>query len=144
MARKAPQARATQTTERERRDGSEARHALVGGWSQQRGNFVSLLLGVRHGRRRKLDYIGEVRTDPDGLVVNFLEQRLREGEVETSPFVEEVPDHPGHRHHWINPDLVAEIDLGKWTGKETGQSALRSVSERSSFRHPRWIRPPKA
>jgi bifunctional non-homologous end joining protein LigD len=116
----------------------------VGGWSQERGNFTSLLLGVRHGRRRKLDYLGEVKTDPNGLVVNFLEQRLREGEIETSPFVEDVPDHPGHRHHWINPDLVAEIDLDKWkAGREISQSALRSVSERSSFRHPRWIKPPK-
>jgi bifunctional non-homologous end joining protein LigD len=128
----------------DRRKRGEAHHALVGGWSQQRGNFMSLLLGVRHGRRRKLDYLGEVKTDPNGLVVNFLEQRLREGEIETSPFVEDVPDHPGHRHHWVNPDLVAEINVDEWpTGREISQSALRSVSERSAFRHPRWIKSSK-
>jgi bifunctional non-homologous end joining protein LigD len=123
---------------------NEAQHAFVGGWAQRRGDFTSLLLGIRKGRRRKLDYIGEVKTDPHGLVVNLLEQRLREGEVEASPFVEDVPDHPEHRHHWIAPDLVAEIDFDGWTGgKAVREPSLRSVSERSAFRHPRWVKPPK-
>jgi bifunctional non-homologous end joining protein LigD len=124
--------------------GREACHAFVGGWAQRRGDFTSLLLGIREGRRRKLNYIGEVKTDTNGLVINLLEERLREGEVEDSPFVEDVPQHPEHKHHWITPDLVAEIDFNGWTGDTVlSGPSLRSVSERSAFRHPRWVKPPE-
>jgi bifunctional non-homologous end joining protein LigD len=121
-----------------------AQHAFVGGWSQRRGDFISLLLGVRQGRRRKLSYIGAVKTDPDGLAMTLLEPRLRESEVETSPFVEEPPEHPGHRHHWISPDLVAEIEFDGWTRDGTvGKAALKAVADRPSFRHANWVAPPK-
>jgi len=121
-----------------------AQHAFVGGWSQRRGDFVSLLLGVRQGRRRKLSYIGEVKTNPDGLAMTLLEPRLRESEIETSPFVEQPPEHPGHRHHWISPDLVAEIEFDGWTRDGTvGKAALKAVTDRPSFRHANWIAPPK-
>ena len=121
-----------------------AQHAFVGGWSQRRGDFVSLLLGVRQGRRRKLSYIGEVKTDPDGLAMTLLEPRLRESEVETSPFLEKPLQHPGHRHHWISPDLVAEIEFDGWTRDGTvGKAALKAVADRPSFRHANWIAPPK-
>ena len=120
------------------------RHAFVGGWSQRRGEFVSLLLGVRQGRRRKLTYIGEVKTDPEGLETTLLEPRLRESEVETSPFVDEPPEHPNHRHHWISPDLVAEIEVDGWTRDGiVGKATLKAVTDRPSFRHANWIAPPK-
>ena len=121
-----------------------ARHAFVGGWSQRRGDFVSLLLGVRQGRRRKLTYIGEVKTDPDGLEMNLLEPRLREGEIEASPFVDQPPTHPNHTHHWVDPDLVAEIEFDNWTGDGTiGDAALKAVTGRPSFRNAKWVVPPK-
>ena len=121
-----------------------AQHAFVGGWSQRRGDFISLLLGVRQGRRRKLTYIGEVKTGPDNLAKALLEPRLRESEVETSPFIEEPPEHPDHHHHWISPDLVAEIEFDGWTRDGTvGKAALKAVTDRSSFRHANWIAPPK-
>jgi bifunctional non-homologous end joining protein LigD len=121
-----------------------ARHAFVGGWSQRRGDFVSLLLGVRRGRRRKLTYIGEVKTEPGTLAMTLLEPRLRESEVETSPFIEQPPEHPNHRHHWISPDLVAELEFNGWTRDRTlGKAALKAVADRPSFRHANWITPPK-
>jgi bifunctional non-homologous end joining protein LigD len=127
-----------------RRTAAGTRHAFVGGWSQRRGDFVSLLLGVRQGRRRKLTYIGEVKTDPDDLSMTLLEPRLRESEVETSPFIDEPPEHPNHRHHWISPDLVAEIEFDGWTRDGTlGKAALKAVTDRPSFRHANWIAPPK-
>lgn len=111
-----------------------ARHAFVGGWSQRRGDFVSLLLGVRQGRRRKLSYIGEVKTDPAGLAMTLLERGCAE-----------PPEHPGHRHHWISPDLVAEIEFDGWTRDGTvGKAALKAVTDRPSFRHANWIAPPKS
>ena len=121
-----------------------ARHAFVGGWSQRPGDFISLLLGVRQGRRRKLTYIGEVKTDPDDLAMTLLEPRLRESEIETSPFVEQPPEHPNHRHHWTSPDLVAEIEFEGWTRDGTvGKAALKAVTDRPSFRHANWIALPK-
>ncbi|WP_119300855.1 ATP dependent DNA ligase [Dongia deserti] len=119
------------------------RHAFVGGWSQRRGDFVSLLLGVREGRRRKLTYIGEVKTNPDGLTMNFLEPRLRESEVETSLFVDEPPTHRDHTHHWITPEVVAEIEFDSWNRDRTIKNAsLRAVAERPAFRRANWIVPP--
>lgn len=121
-----------------------AQHALVGGWSQQRGDFIGLLLGVREGRRRKLTYIGEVKTDPGNLATTLIEPRLRESEVEASPFIEDPPHHSDHRHHWISPDLVAEIEFAGWTKDGTvGKAALKAVTDRPSFRHANWIAPPK-
>ena len=126
--------------ERKERD---AHHALVGGWSQRRGDFVSLLLGVRQGRRRKLTYIGEVKTDPSGLAMNFLEPRLRESEIETSPFADEPPAHNNHTHQWIAPDVVAEIEFDSWSRDRTIKNAsLRAVTERPSFRRANWAVPP--
>jgi ATP-dependent DNA ligase len=118
-------------------------HALVGGWSQRRGDFVSLLLGVRQGKRRKLTYIGEVKTDPDGLAMTLLQPRLREGEVEASPFADEPPAHRDHTHHWIAPDIVAEIAFESWNRDRTIKNAsLRAVTERPSFRRANWVSPP--
>src|SRR6185503_1379567 len=56
--------------------------------------------------------------------------------VESSPFVEAPPEHPDHRHHWISPDLVAEIEFDGWTRDGTvGKAALKAVTDRPSFRH---------
>jgi bifunctional non-homologous end joining protein LigD len=123
---------------------ARAHHALVGGWSQRRGDFVGLLLGVRQGRRRKLTYIGEVKTEADGLAMILLEPRLRESEIESSPFVEEPPMHRDRTHHWIAPDVVAEIEFDSWTRERTIRNAsLRAVAGRPSFRRANWVVPPK-
>jgi bifunctional non-homologous end joining protein LigD len=124
---------------------SRAQHALVGGWSQSRGDFVSLLLGVREGRRRKLTYVGEVTTDSDRLAMRLLEPRLREGEIEASPFAEAPSAHADRTHHWVTPDVVAEIEFDDWSRERTVKNAsLRGVAERSSFRHANWVTPPES
>jgi ATP-dependent DNA ligase len=121
---------------------ADAPHAFVGGWSQRSGDFLGLLLGVREGRRRKLTYVGEVSIDPKNLATSLLEPRLREGEVETCPFVAEPPQHSQHTHHWIEPTLVAEIEFDGWTKDGTIRNAdLKAAADRTSFREPRWIKP---
>ena len=126
------------------RDAAEARHAFVGGWCQRRGEFISLLLGVRLGKQRKLTYIGDVKTDPDGLATTLLEPLLREVEVETSPFVEPPPAHRDHAHHWIAPTLVAEIAFDGWSRDGTVSApSLRAVADRQSFRNAKWVVLPK-
>ena len=134
-----PKAARAKTEQKER----DIHHAFVGGWSQRRGDFVSLLLGVRRGRQRKLTYIGEVKTDPNGLAMNFLEPRLRESETESSPFVDEPPAHKDRTLHWIAPDVVAEIEFESWNRDRTVKNAsLRAVTERPSFRRANWAVPP--
>src|SRR5262245_28497904 len=129
--------------QRRERNENDVRHAFVGGWSQRRGDFVSLLLGVREGKRRKLTYIGEVKTDPDGLAMTLLGPRLRESEVEASPFVDEPPAQRDRTHHWIAPDVVAEIAFVAWNRDGTIKNAsLRAVTERPSFRRANWAVPP--
>ncbi|HET6618293.1 MAG TPA: hypothetical protein VFG64_00040 [Dongiaceae bacterium] len=118
------------------------RHALVGGWSQRKGRFTGLLLGIRQGKRRKLTYIGEAPTSSDDLLVRFLEERLREAEIETSPFLGDVPERPNLTHHWISPELVAELAFEGWTKGHLRSPSLQSVTERSSFRRPHWIEMP--
>lgn len=128
-----------------RTEEARPRHALVGGWSQRKGRFTALLLGVRQGRRRKLTYVGEAPTSSESLLMNFLEQRLREAEIETSPFLAEVPTRPGETHHWIKPELVAELVFEGWSKGRLRSPSLQSVTERSSFRRPHWIEmPPRA
>ena len=119
-------------------------HALVGGWTQRRGKFVSLLLGIRKGRRRKLEFVGEVKTPEGVLVMTFLEDQLRQAETEDSPFVDDVPSSGAVSRHWTAPELVAEIDFPGWT-KDTkiAQASLRTVAERASFRNVRWLEPPE-
>jgi bifunctional non-homologous end joining protein LigD len=124
------------------RHGEASRHALVGSWSQRKGRFTSLLLGVRQHRRRKLTYIGEVPTSSDNLLMRFLEQRLREAEIEASPFLQEIPERANVTHHWINPELVAELVFEGWNKGQVRSPSLQSVTERSSFRRPNWVEMP--
>jgi bifunctional non-homologous end joining protein LigD len=127
---------------RKRQSVERAQHAMVGGWSQRKGRFTGLLLGIRQGKRRKLTYVGEAPTTSDVLVMRFLEDRLREAEIEISPFLDEPPVRPDTTHHWISPELVAEVEHDGWSKGRIKGAMLQSVTERTSFRHPRWIEPP--
>ena len=105
---------------------------------------MSLLLGIRKGRRRKLEFVGEVKTPADVLARTFLEDQLRQAETEDSPFVGDVLLSEAVDRHWTAPELVAEIDFPSWT-KDTkiAQASLRAVAERASFRNVRWLEPPE-
>jgi bifunctional non-homologous end joining protein LigD len=116
----------------------------VGGWTQRRGRFVHLLLGVRKGRRRKLTFVGEVETPPDDLAMNFLEDQLRSAEVENSPFDSELPVPDTATSHWTAPELVAEVGFSGWTKSHTlSHPSLRWVTQRTAVRHAHWLSPPE-
>ncbi|HEY1386480.1 MAG TPA: hypothetical protein VGF43_22850 [Dongiaceae bacterium] len=116
----------------------------MGGWAQRRGEFVRLLLGVRTGRRRKLTFVGEVETPSDGLAMNFLEDQLRNTEVENSPFDSEIPIADSANPHWTAPALVAEVGFSGWTRSHTlSHPSLRWVTQRTAVRHAHWLRPPE-
>ena len=131
-----PKAGSSRTTAR-RPQGVQ--HAFVGGWSQRRGDFISLLLGVRQGRRRKLSYIGEVKTDPDGLAMTSAgtaaarkrgrDQSVRQattGASGSSPSLDQPG--PGGR------DRIRRLDKG-WNG---GQSCAEGC-HRPSVLPPRQL-----
>ena len=115
----------------------------MGGWVQRRGSFVRLLLGVRTGRRRKLTFVGEVETPPDDLAMTFLEDQLRNTEVENSPFDSEIPVAGSVTAHWTAPELVAEVSFSGWTKSHTlSHPSVRWVTQRTAVRHAHWLRPP--
>jgi ATP-dependent DNA ligase len=122
----------------------ETRHAFVGGWTQARGKFLRLLLGVREGRRRKLKFVGEVKTPSNQLAMNFLEDQLRTVEAEESPFDGEVPSSGSETRHWTAPELVAEIRFSGWTKSNLlSHPSINGVTPRTAVRHAHWPKPPE-
>jgi bifunctional non-homologous end joining protein LigD len=119
-------------------------HALIGGWVQEKGSFTALLLGVREGRRRRLTFLGRAEVDPRGLLMRLLESRLRELEIESSPFLEQVPPQAGETLHWIKPELVADLEAETPARGTWKRAQLKTVLERGPIRHPRWLAPPRA
>jgi len=121
-----------------------AGHAFVGGWTQRRGKFLHLLLGIREGRRRKLRFVGMVPTPSNGLAMNFLEDQLRSAEIEESPFVDAVAVSDAASRHWTAPELIAEVDFAGWSKARTlSHPSLNWVTQRPAVRHAHWLKPPK-
>ncbi len=87
---------------------------VIGGWSEENGRFRSLLAGVY--RNGKLDYLGRVGTGYDRETARLIFPRLKAVAAGKSPFSganapEKTPD-----VRWAEPSLVAEIEIGGWTG----------------------------
>jgi ATP-dependent DNA ligase len=76
--------------------------------------------------------------------MNFLEDQLRDAEVEDSPFEEDVPASESVACHWTVPELVAEVDFSGWTRSHTlSNPSLKWVTQRTAVRHAHWLKPPK-
>jgi bifunctional non-homologous end joining protein LigD len=90
---------------------------VIGGWKPGEGNRAgqigSLLVGV-HGPDG-LAYSGHVGTGFTDQTLRMLGQRLTPLRRATSPFATEVPAQDARSAHWVEPELVAEIDFGGWT-----------------------------
>lgn len=117
-------------------------HALVGGWTYSDKGFSGLLLGVRKGK--KLVPIGRVGTGFPQKLLRWLEPRLKQLEIQESPFSAPIPRKPNREVHWANPELIAGIEMTSWTqDRVIRQASLQEVRERTdkSFR-PDWINLP--
>jgi bifunctional non-homologous end joining protein LigD len=117
-------------------------HAWIGGWTYSDKGFSGLLLGVYKGR--KLVPIGRVGTGFPQRLLNWLEPRLKELEIDSSPFAQPIPRKPNRRVHWAKPDLIAGVEMTSWTqDKLIRQASLQEVRERTdkTFR-PDWINLP--
>jgi bifunctional non-homologous end joining protein LigD len=118
-------------------------HAVVGGWTISEKGFAGLLLGVYRGK--KLIPIGRVGTGFPRKLVEWLEPRLRQLEIENSPFVGKVPYKSGRKIHWAHPQLIAGIEHTSWTNDGVlRQASCKGVHERNDRKlRPDWINLPE-
>lgn len=75
--------------------------------------------------------------------MNFLEDQLRNAEIENSPFDSDLPVPGSATAHWTAPELVAEVGFSGWTKSHTlSHPSLRWVTQRTAVRHAHWLSPP--
>ena len=87
---------------------------VLGGWTMQAGRFRSLLAGVYHNGQ--LVYVGRIGTGYGGKVAAQLVPKLKALTRAQSPFVGENAPRKEPDVRWLEPALVAEIELAGWTG----------------------------
>jgi bifunctional non-homologous end joining protein LigD len=87
---------------------------LIGGYTDPggaRSGFGALLLGG-YDDNGALRYAGKVGTGFSDRQLVDLHARLRRLEVDASAF---EPAPPGRGVHWVEPELVAEVEFTEWT-----------------------------
>jgi bifunctional non-homologous end joining protein LigD len=94
---------------------------VVGGYTRgegrRSGSFGSLLLGVYDDAGKKLRYVGSVGTGFTEKEIDRLLPMLQKLETNEPPF-DPVPKPPRVRKgdvHWVEPQLVAEVEFVEWT-----------------------------
>jgi bifunctional non-homologous end joining protein LigD len=86
---------------------------VVGGYTDPKGerkDFGALLLGYYDDR--KLMYAGKVGTGYTDETLERLGKKLKDIEVEKSPYYEDVDEKDAH---WVKPELVCEVKFTEWT-----------------------------
>ncbi len=86
---------------------------VIGGYAKTDGRFRSLLVGVY--RSTHLVYVGRVGTGFGAKKVASLLAKLKQAEVEKSPFTGIGAPKKGSEIVWVKPELVAEIEFAGWT-----------------------------
>jgi bifunctional non-homologous end joining protein LigD len=99
---------------------------VIGGYTApqgSRGHFGALHLGLYEGER--LVYVSKVGTGFDERTLTAIAKRLAPLARSASPFAAGSP--PGRGHHWVEPQLVAEVRFTDWTAD-------------GGIRHPTFLR----
>jgi bifunctional non-homologous end joining protein LigD len=90
---------------------------VIGGWQPGEGNRLgrigSLLVGVYDGG--EFVYSGHVGTGFTEQTLRVLGRRLGPLRRETSPFSTTVPPEHARSAQWVEPVLVADVDVRGWT-----------------------------
>lgn len=87
---------------------------VIGGWSDTKGRFRSLLVGVY--RKTRLVYVGRVGTGFGQETVARILPQLKARASKTNPFGGANAPRNEPNIHWVKPELVAEIEFAGWTG----------------------------
>ena len=88
---------------------------VIGGWtlpSDGRASIGALLVGFYEGGQ--LVYAGKVGSGFSERLLADLQHRLEARRRETSP-VRRVPAEMQRGAHWVEPDLVAQVEFTQWT-----------------------------
>ncbi|SDX33107.1 ATP-dependent DNA ligase LigD ligase module/ATP-dependent DNA ligase LigD phosphoesterase module/ATP-dependent DNA ligase LigD polymerase module [Arthrobacter sp. cf158] len=104
----------------------QSQEVVVGGWRPGAGarsqTFGALLLGIPDGD--KLHYVGRVGSGFKDWQLRDILDKLEPRVVADSPFAD-IPREDAAGAQWVEPDLVAEVTFGEWTGP-------------GRLRHPVW------
>jgi bifunctional non-homologous end joining protein LigD len=87
---------------------------VIGGWKSNGGKFRSLMVGVP--KNGHLAYVGVVGTGYGQAVVKQIMPELKANAATKNPFSGENAPKKTADVHWLEPELVAEIEFAGWTG----------------------------
>jgi bifunctional non-homologous end joining protein LigD len=109
---------------------------VIGGWtpsSDGRGSIGALLVGFHEGG--ELVYAGKVGSGFSERLLADLRHRLDARRREGCPFAA-PPAELRQEIHWVEPDLVAQVELTEWTGEgRMRQPVFLGLREDRDARH---------
>lgn len=93
---------------------------VVGGWAEGHGARGGQLGALMVGYHRRpgdhpLVYAGRVGSGFSSETLRHLHRRLGPLHVAECPFDPPPPPDRARRFHWVQPDLVVEVNFGHWT-----------------------------
>ena len=119
-----------------------SQEVVIGGWtasSDGRGSIGALLVGFHEGDR--LVYAGKVGSGFSERQLEDLLHRLEARRRETSPFAS-VPPEMLRGAHWVEPDLVAQVEFTAWTDEgRMRQPVFLGIRDDREARHVARERP---
>lgn len=96
---------------------TRTQEVVIAGWAtgegRRSGTFGALLLGLHD--ETGLRFAGHVGTGFTDRMLDDLQARLRPLARRTSPFDSPVPREYARNAHWVEPELVGEVEFRQWT-----------------------------